>query len=149
MFEERPLDKAVDSRAGGIVDAVELNRKAHPLILAAVNPDDAATGLRRLRVIREVECQFYHRVFGDRGLRLYQAADRCEVCSRGGQGFAAEQAGDQGAKRRSLRPSAFEDAHARCSTFPQDTSYVRRQRRTTSRGDVIGRYGEPLEHNFV
>jgi hypothetical protein len=77
MFEERPLDKAVDSRAGGIVDAVELNRKAQPLVLAAVNPDDAATGLRRLRVIREVECQFYHRVFGDRGLRLYEAAGRC------------------------------------------------------------------------
>ena len=67
---ERPLDKAVDSGAGGIVDAVELNRKAQPLVLAAVNSDDAATGLRRLRVIREVERQFYHRVFGGRGLRL-------------------------------------------------------------------------------
>ncbi len=65
-LEELPLDKAVDSGAGGIVDAVELNRKAQPFVLAAVNSDDAATGLRRLRVIREVECQFYHRAFGDR-----------------------------------------------------------------------------------
>jgi len=56
MFEECPLDKAVDSGAGGIVDAVELNREARLLVLAAVNPDDAPTGLRRLRVIRKVEC---------------------------------------------------------------------------------------------
>ena len=63
---------------------LELNRQAQPLLLAAVNPDDAAPGLRRLRVLREVECQFYHRVFGDRGLRLYNAADRCDVCSRSG-----------------------------------------------------------------
>ena len=99
--EERPFDKAVDSGASGIVDAVELNRKAQPLVLAAVNSDDAATGLRRLGVIREVECQFYHRAFGNRSLRLYEAAGCCEVCGYREKGLAAEQAGDLCAKRRS------------------------------------------------
>ena len=100
-FEERPLDKAVDSGAGGIVDAVELNRKAQPLALAVVNSDDAATDLRRLRVIREVECQFYHRAFGDRSLRFYEAAGCCEGCGYREKGLAAKQAGDLCAKRRS------------------------------------------------
>ena len=83
-FEERPLDKAVDSGAGGIVDAVELNRKARPLVLAAVNSDHMPADFCGLRAMREVEIQVYHGAVGDRSLRLYEAAGRWESCSRSG-----------------------------------------------------------------
>ncbi len=79
-----PLDKVVDSGARGIVDAVELNRKTRSVILAALNSDDVPGGLCGLRVIREVKSQVYHGVAGDRSLRLYEAAGRCEICGRSG-----------------------------------------------------------------
>jgi hypothetical protein len=50
-----PLNKVVDSGAGGIIDAVELNCKTLSVTLAALNSDDVPADLRRLRVIREVE----------------------------------------------------------------------------------------------
>jgi hypothetical protein len=48
----RPLDNVVDSGAGGIVDAIELNRKTRSVAFAALNSDHAPTGLCGLWIIR-------------------------------------------------------------------------------------------------
>ncbi len=79
-----PLDKVVDSGACSIVDAVELNRETRSVVLAALDSDHVPPGLHGLRVIREVETQVYHGVVGNRSFRLYEAACRCEICSRSG-----------------------------------------------------------------
>ena len=67
-----PLDKAVDSGAGGIVDAVEVNRKTQCVVLAA--SDDVPTDLRRLQVIREMQDEVHRREKRYGGSRLHEAA---------------------------------------------------------------------------
>ncbi len=47
----RPLDKVVDSLAGRFVDAVELQREARLVVLAALNAHDVPAGFCGFRVI--------------------------------------------------------------------------------------------------